>query len=723
MLGLAILLSVLFACLAIQAPFIEVFLAIAFVAPVFWLILIKLTLSLPIATFFSLTFCVLSAGYICGIRKNKKEVVENLKNEFPHICLFLSVFLFTLYLNALVWPDFFPLGERLRDLSILASVIDNPISIEEPWLSGHPLNYYVYWYRFGSFLASLLNLDHWASYHFIVALAISLYFLLIARLSAYLGFSKFISIVVALFISFGSNIEGVRFFLQSGDNWWSPSRVIKGTINEYPAWSFILGDAHPHFLNLPLFPLFCLIVLKLKNSLYSKALKINPLLVCFSCLSIFFTLLLNSNPWDIPLWSAFVCLLGVTYFVSNSIEISSLKKHLAKYNITDLVIFFLTILLIFSFLYFKQPVVASDSPWNLVKTPVQQSLTSEFLLHWGVGIVLLLISLPCILLSLAPRGFNLKLQFLVYGTCLFFSLIALSSEFSVLLIFLCLALCTIVLVFDLQNKDSNFKNSSNRNLVNCLGFASLTFMMFVELIYLDDAYGGENERMNTVFKVYSFIWFPFHLYAFFQFKRCLTSAHGVLIDKLSVNPFGVLFAKYSFLAVVVIVFCGSSTRMIFSKIPGVARQDAVSTSELSKVEKSFGTDVVNAINFLKKQAHDFGSVNFSRKPVVLEAQGDAYSWTTFISSIAGQQSYLGWANHINFLTRKHEEVTRREEVTNYIYSTANCESIKEKLRTEAIDFVIVGSLELARYSIQNLDRFSCLNASFSSPKISIFSAH
>src|SRR6185312_13766846 len=34
-------------------------------------------------------------------------------------------------------------------------------------------------------------------------------------------------------------------------NWWSPSRVIAGTANEFPFFSFLLGDLHAHVMASP----------------------------------------------------------------------------------------------------------------------------------------------------------------------------------------------------------------------------------------------------------------------------------------------------------------------------------------------------------------------------------------------------------------------------------------------------------------------------------------
>ncbi|HET9496280.1 MAG TPA: DUF2298 domain-containing protein [Chloroflexia bacterium] len=34
-------------------------------------------------------------------------------------------------------------------------------------------------------------------------------------------------------------------------NFWDPSRISAGTINEFPYWSFLYGDLHPHLINMP----------------------------------------------------------------------------------------------------------------------------------------------------------------------------------------------------------------------------------------------------------------------------------------------------------------------------------------------------------------------------------------------------------------------------------------------------------------------------------------
>jgi YYY domain-containing protein len=43
-------------------------------------------------------------------------------------------------------------------------------------------------------------------------------------------------------------LQGARF---AGFNYWDPSRVVGFTINEFPYWSFLFADLHPHMINIP----------------------------------------------------------------------------------------------------------------------------------------------------------------------------------------------------------------------------------------------------------------------------------------------------------------------------------------------------------------------------------------------------------------------------------------------------------------------------------------
>jgi uncharacterized membrane protein len=93
--------------------------------------------------------------------------------------------------------------------------------------------------------------------------------------------------------------------------------------------------------------------------------------------------------------------------------------------------------------------------------------------------------------------------------------------------------------------------------------------------------------------------------------------------------------------------------------------------------------------------------------VVLEAQGNAYDYTTFVSTMSGQRSYLGWANHITLLTKQYEEVGRREKITKEIYENTECQVRKDKAKKEGITFIVYGTLEKTKYPESGQADFSC----------------
>ena len=66
----------------------------------------------------------------------------------------------------------------------------------------------------------------------------------------------FAGLVAAALVAILGNLAGVRTWLRADDPprdyaWFDPSRVIPDTINEFPSFSFVLGDLHAHVLALP----------------------------------------------------------------------------------------------------------------------------------------------------------------------------------------------------------------------------------------------------------------------------------------------------------------------------------------------------------------------------------------------------------------------------------------------------------------------------------------
>lgn len=668
-------------------------------------------------------------------RREKIGIQKDMLSELMPVILFNLVFVISL-IACLSWPDFFPNGERLRDYALVAALIRDPVTAAEPWMSGYQVNYYLYWYRFASFLSSILVLDTWNTYHQLISFAIAFYVAAVANsLRITFGMGALLSAIVAIFIGFGSNVSGLINGITGDSNWWGPSRVVAGAINEFPAWSFILGDAHPHYLNLGLFPFFVSFV-SLLYIRYNLTIKLLPVLA----LGIFGSAICYySNAWEMPLWLLFGAILTCsTDWVGSFYAGRKQGLDLVIRLIIDLIILILVAGIIF---YGSMGILGADAklagllvivacsayglyvtrlspgisinrriiitglfligllgvylgtknllpdnpPITLVRPPVISTTMRELALHWGFAISLLAIGLILSFGSWAERLFFL---ITVAFAALFYE--------AEMLIFclLVIGLCRVLLSPDPLRSP----------ICSSMLMLSLIGLILPELVYFNDAYGGEIERMNTIFKVYSFLWYPIHAVGFWLFLGSIRSVTHNLSARMDKTAIKVGLGAIS------VVFLLSG--LTFTQHAASLRASEFSDKNaegLSLAERNF-PGAADTIRFLRKE-HNL---------IVLEAQGNAYDWTSFVSTLASQQGYLGWANHMNLLIRDYAEVSRREKVTEAFYTTPRCAEKLEIMRNEKIDAAILGPLERKKYGELVYDNFACLEPLFSADEFKVF---
>lgn len=149
--------------------------------------------------------------------------------------------------------------EKFMDLAFLNS-LSRATSFPpyDPWMAGP--DFYISYYYFGYLLmALLLKLSAVAP-----AVGFNLSLGMLFALAGVSTFGVLYNLTRRLSAGFGGwaliyligNLDGFRQVLATRSianfNWWTPSRVIPDTINEFPFFSFLLGDMHPHMLSIPL---------------------------------------------------------------------------------------------------------------------------------------------------------------------------------------------------------------------------------------------------------------------------------------------------------------------------------------------------------------------------------------------------------------------------------------------------------------------------------------
>jgi len=136
----------------------------------------------------------------------------------------------------------------------------------DPWMAGEDLNYYYLGHLAMAIFLKVVGTRPDEGYNLALALLAALSatavftfagtLWAVARPPGVRGGPVLVAVAAVVICIVLGNLAGVREWIAAADppgdyDWFEPSRVIPGTINEFPWFSFLLGDLHAHMLALP----------------------------------------------------------------------------------------------------------------------------------------------------------------------------------------------------------------------------------------------------------------------------------------------------------------------------------------------------------------------------------------------------------------------------------------------------------------------------------------
>ena len=554
----------------------------------------------------------------------------------------MVLFVFLEERNPAVDPD----SERFMDYAFLRACLRSPgLPLMDPWFAGEQVAYYHFGYALVAFLVRACGADPARLLSAAVALPYALLWVgTFAIGTALTGRAR--GGIWAAFLALGAgNLEWLRQGVRALDpavfDWFAPSRVIEGTITEFPWFSLLWGDPHAYVLALPIVAAALAFVLAATLGPTARSgdgrEDKNHFIPAGRVAAVGFLggAVLAVHPWDYPL------LFGSAL----AIAACAVGRHRSARIVSIL--------------------LAAAIAWPLF-TPFLTGLALG-----GHGLA-----------PVAGRSAPGE-WFMAYGP---------------FVLLLCLGAPLLLKTGHARTGESENVRASRRAAM-ALGACALLTVLFCEVAYIRDLFATTDlARMNTVFKLHRFAWLLLALASSpwiesllgpvrwtFDVRRWAGRAVVALVlGTAFVYP---VFGTAAWLrargneagrhvgAVRVALLPGADAEALFrARLPGDAAAAAF-------VARSAGP-----------------------RDALVEETGEPYTWSSRISTFSGVPSVLGWGNHEAIWRGGWDEIQKRAADIALVYTQPGSKQACDRLRQFGARWVVAGGLERQHYGA-SVDEF------------------
>jgi len=599
------------------------------------------------------------------------------RTVFMNELIFMSAFLFFMIVRS-ADPQIYG-QEKFMDLAFLNGILQStgfpPL---DPWFAGGTLDFYYYFgYLAVAVLTKLTGVVPSVAFN----LAVALIFALTLNISYGIGYnltgSTRYGAVAAIFTTMLGNVQGAIQFVSSyilhlpstTPYYWSSSRVIPHTINEFPYFSFIHGDLHAHMLAIPLQLLMISLLLNLYLS-KKGGFGVFGNTVGFTVFALCLGFLFPANTWDYPTY------LAITFAVLAAVQYRERSSWGSGWAV-DLVKTGGAAAAVSLLLYL--PFHLSFSPGGVSGIGFVAAHARTEILPFLILFGLFLFLLYSLLLQDQKTGNKQPVMYFV--GILVLAVVSWLLSFPLLLILLPL------LALSAGTFSRERCNRAPLGFIAILCAAGTVLSILCEVVYIRDAYQSPLERMNTVFKFYLQVWLMWSIAAFYAYYHLIShngaAWHGDNRQKLWAGVLVILIAACA-------VFPVAAT---LARTGDFAANPALDGMEYMK-DKNIGD--YYAIQWLS---------NISGAPVILEAPGRSYSFGSRVSANTGLPTVTGWVNHELVWRGDPGTIKERCRDVRTIYETNDIDEAAQLLEKYNISYVYVGDLEREMYSSRGLDKF------------------
>lgn len=572
-----------------------------------------------------------------------------------------------------------------------------------------------------------------------------------ATKNALLGGIPFGLLTMAMGIMFGNMASAFEWSnghsSPTGGMWWfNTTRVIPKTINEFPAFSFLLSDFHAHVLSLAFTILAIGMALNLLLEPEGEGLSIYGrgwrLPLTLGCTAISMGGLFVMNGWDLPtyLGLALVCISLQQWLIHRKRWSWTLLLDILSPTIS------LLALAVLLYLPFHINFISPSQGIGFTTLADRSSLRYELLIYGllAFAFLSLLFSMVLARAFATPAASGQTdtqnqsgdkpekyIAWSFLGTLLGLGFIAIGLICQVVspqnaTLFVALGIVFIALVIITQH-------IHDRTLAFAIFLGAIAFALIAgcEVVFLRDVFADNDPRMNTVFKFYFQAWIMLSIASGAGLYYILDNWRRIQIPQTALR-YMLLGCRVLWTACLLVLVIASVIYPLtapyyrFVRFNPITHQNDVTS-----------TNSLDGLNYMKDNAAfpgDYEAIrwlnaNISGSPVIVEAVGDDYTGYARVSALTGLPTIMGWVGHeyqwrVQWFNRDNNNAadfnSRKDEVSQ-IYSDPNPQRVLATMARYKAQYIYIGALERDTYQNANLNRFSSfMQVVYHSPTVTIY---
>ncbi len=578
----------------------------------------------------------------------------------------------------------------------------------DPWFAGETVNYYYLGYSMAAFGVHLSGAEPAVGYN----LALAALFALGAVAAASAGYDLAVltgagrrARALAAGLALGltmlvGNLAVLRDIFSDNpdaptDFWrgigWNASRTIQReesgqltdyTINEFPAFSFILGDLHPHVMSLPIILLaVSLTVQWIVAASRTEHDSLPQRLGCGALTGLVLGGLYALNAWDAPTFAGLVLAGGAIVAWGDRERLLQLVPPAAAALVVGVLAWL--------------PYTLNYAPGSRgIGVVTIRSEAIDYFQVFGLLLTAVVATLAVLLWDARPDGRQFLVVMLAAGAGA--TLIA-RGEVAV-----ALAALLVLSAYALWSR----RHEPGLAALLWLLLAGLGLLTAVETLYVDDFFGSPNERMNTVFKLHYQAWGLLAVAAgpsLLLTWRRLVKPGGLRLNltRSAVVTVFALLAVPALAYPIVAARAKTEASVVSGSLDGLAADRQSRPSEVAAAE------------WLRAHA--------PRHAVLLEAPGRAYSGDSRMSTWTGIPTVIGWIQHEELWRESDPRIAARTADIDTAYRTDDAARRRAVLDRYAVTHVVAGDSERERYGSDIAQRLGRdLAAAYSNGATTIF---